>query len=175
MHTTVDVPGPRAALVNQNIRVPPRIRRRGRGHLHQNIRVPPRIRRRGRGQWNQNIRVPPRIRRRGRGHWKQRKRKGRAEREGRTISSNSHFAAGPPPPAAALSGPPEMGLLKRASFVARLTPRARGEIWGLHKAGWSLRDIAGWCQAAEAWRAAPRPLWTRPFGRLSSSSAAGRW
>ena len=64
MHTTVDVPGPRAALVNQNIRVPPRIRRRGRGHWNQNIRVPPRIRRRGRGQWNQNIRVPPRIRRR---------------------------------------------------------------------------------------------------------------
>ena len=68
MHTTVDVPGPRAALVNQNIRVPPTIRRRGRGRLNQNVRVPPTIRRRSRGHWNQNIRVPPRMCRRGREH-----------------------------------------------------------------------------------------------------------
>ena len=62
MHTTVDVPGPRAALVNQNIRVPPRIRRRGRGHLNQNIRVPPRIRRRGREHPHHDARIPPRAR-----------------------------------------------------------------------------------------------------------------
>ena len=44
MHTTVDVPGPRVALVNQNIRVPPRIRRRGREHPHHDARIPPRAR-----------------------------------------------------------------------------------------------------------------------------------
>ena len=64
MHTTVDVPGPRAALVNQNIRVPPRISRRGRGH------------------WNQNIRVPPRIRRKGQSGAERAGREGRAERAG---------------------------------------------------------------------------------------------
>ena len=50
--------------------------------VNQNIRVPPRISRRGRGHWNQNIRVPPRIRRKGQRGAERAGREGRAERAG---------------------------------------------------------------------------------------------